>query len=194
MTLTTQKTIGRILKVNHAGEYGAIRIYRAQLWVARRLQPDLVPFLSETLSHEIDHCRRFRENMSVYKTRPCHALSLWSVGGLVLGFGTALMGRNAIMACTAAVEATVHRHLDDQIAFLIQVDDPLADLIADIRVQEIEHLEFARARLRETLLSRLINGFVSVATEIVIWLSTQGAGTRMERGLREAAKTKSIRA
>lgn len=193
MTLTTQKTIGRILKVNHAGEYGAIRIYRAQLWAARRLQPDLVPFLSETLSHEIDHCRHFRDSMGDYKTRPCHAMWLWSIGGLVLGFGTALMGRNAIMACTAAVEATVHRHLDEQIVFLTQVNDPLADLIADIREQEIEHLEFARAHLRETPLSRLIDGFVGVATETVIWLSTQGAVTRMEQALR-ASKTKSIRA
>ncbi|WP_298332139.1 demethoxyubiquinone hydroxylase family protein [Asticcacaulis sp.] len=184
MTLTTQKTIARILKVNHAGEYGAIRIYRAQLWTARWLQPDLVPFLTETLSHEIDHCRRFRESMGAYKTRPCHAMWLWSTRGWVLGLATALMGRNAVMACTAAVEGKVHRHLDEQIAFLMRVNDPLADLIADIRIQEIEHLEFARARLKETTLSRLIEAFVGIATEGVIWLSTQGAVTRMERGLR----------
>ena len=49
-------TIARILKVNHAGEYGAIRIYRAQLWMAQRLYPDVVAFLEETLSHEVHHC------------------------------------------------------------------------------------------------------------------------------------------
>lgn len=52
-----QLTVRRILKVNHAGEYGAIRIYRAQLWLARRLYPDMVAFLEETLSHEIAHWR-----------------------------------------------------------------------------------------------------------------------------------------
>lgn len=184
VTLTTQKTIAHILKVNHAGEYGAIRIYHAQLWVSTWLHPDLRTFLTETLSHEIDHCRRFRDSMNAYKTRSCRAMWLWSTGGWVLGFVTALMGRNAVMACTAAVESKVHRHLDEQIAFLMRVNDPLADLIADIRVQEIEHLEFARARLKETNVSRLIEAFVGIATESVIWLSTQGAVTRMERGLR----------
>ena len=56
-------TIARILKVNHAGEYGAIRIYRAQAWVARRIYPDLVAFLEETLRHEVLHCKMFREAM-----------------------------------------------------------------------------------------------------------------------------------
>lgn len=186
VTLTTQKTVARILKVNHAGEYGAIRIYRAQLWTARWLHRDLVPFLTKTLSHEVDHCRRFRESMSAYKTRPCCAMWLWSTGGSVLGLLTALMGRNAVMACTAAVEDKVHRHLDEQIAFLRRTNDPLADLIADIQVQEIEHLQFARARLQATPLSRVIEAFVGIATESVIWLSTQGAVTRMERGLRRS--------
>ena len=74
-------TIARILKVNHAGEYGAIRIYRAQAFVARRLHGRLLPFLSETLAHEVDHCRRFRAAMSGRGARPCRAMSLWSLGG-----------------------------------------------------------------------------------------------------------------
>lgn len=55
----SDRTIARILKVNHAGEFGAIRIYRAQLWYARKTGSDLVPFLTETLSHERVHCQRF---------------------------------------------------------------------------------------------------------------------------------------
>ncbi|MFT3996105.1 MAG: demethoxyubiquinone hydroxylase family protein [Asticcacaulis sp.] len=181
--MDAEKTIARILKVNHAGEYGAIRIYRAQLWVARRFQPDLASFLSETLAHEVDHCRRFREAMTTHRSRPCRAMWLWSTGGIVLGLATALMGRNAIMACTAAVEATVHRHLDEQIDYLTPRDRTLADLIADIRVQEIEHLDFARSHLRPTGFSRFLGSLVTTSTETVIWLSTQGAVSRMKRTL-----------
>jgi 3-demethoxyubiquinol 3-hydroxylase len=58
-----RRTTARILKVNHAGEYGAIRIYRAQEWVARKLYPDVVDFLQETLQHEIRHCFLFVDAM-----------------------------------------------------------------------------------------------------------------------------------
>src|SRR6266478_5663769 len=88
-------TIARILKVNHAGEYGAIRIYRAQISVAKRLYPDIAPFLAETLSHENNHCAMFRAAMPQRDARPCRIMALWGNGGLVLGFLTALLGVKA---------------------------------------------------------------------------------------------------
>ena len=69
MNAADQLTVARILKVNHAGEHGAIRIYRAQAWVARRLYPDLVEFLEETLAHEIQHCAIFRETVDALLAR-----------------------------------------------------------------------------------------------------------------------------
>jgi 3-demethoxyubiquinol 3-hydroxylase len=71
--------IARILKVNHAGEYGAIRIYRAQVLVARRFYPDVVAFLEETLAHEINHCAMFRNAMPTRDVRPCRATVLWAM-------------------------------------------------------------------------------------------------------------------
>jgi ubiquinone biosynthesis monooxygenase Coq7 len=180
-----QRTIARILKVNHAGEYGAIRIYGAQLMMARALYPDLVPFLTGTLEHEQSHCRRFRDAMTTRQARPCYAMWCWGIGGSLLGFATAAMGRNAIMACTKAVEQTVHVHLDEQIRFLAGRDGELQALIADIQVEEDAHLDHARRHIRATPLTRAIEAFVNVATGIVIWLSTQGAVTRMVRDLRE---------
>src|SRR4029079_12619982 len=118
-------TIARILKVNHAGEHGAIRIYRAQIWVARWLYPDVVAFLEETLAHEVRHCAMFRAAMPARDARPCRIMSLWGNGGFVLGFLTALMGRQGIWICTAAVEAAVHRHLGDQLQFLSERDPEL---------------------------------------------------------------------
>ncbi len=179
LTRPERLTIARILKVNHAGEFGAIRIYRAQLWLARRYMPDLVPFLEETLAHEIAHCRRFREAMTERQARPCMAMSLWGTGGSVLGLATALMGRNAVMACTKAVEQTVHRHLDDQLRFLRGRDEALRAIIAAIQIEENQHLGYAAARLTPSPFNRLIEAIVDVSTEIVIWLSTQGAVSRM---------------
>lgn len=181
-----RRTISRILTVNHAGEYGAIRIYRAQLGLSRHLHPDLVPFLEETLTHEIEHCRRFLAVMPSHASRPCRAMWLWGLGGTALGCLTTLMGRNAVYACTKAVEQTVHHHLDAQILFLTDRDANLCALISDIQIEEQKHLDHAGAHLTPSPLNAAIESVVNVATAAVIWLSTQGAVNRMDRDLREA--------
>ncbi len=186
LTAEDRRTLSRILKVNHAGEYGAIRIYRAQLWLARRLHSDLVPFLEETLAHEVQHCRHFVDAMPSHGSRPCRAMWLWGLGGSALGVFTALMGRNAVFACTKAVEQTVHRHLDAQIAFLAARDAALCDLIAGIQVEERQHLDHAAGQLAPSPLNRAIESVVNLSTAIVIWLSTQGAVGRMEKALHRA--------
>lgn len=179
----TRTAIARILKVNHAGEYGAIRIYKAQLFIAQILHPDLVPFLTKTLADEISHCILFRDAMTPRGARPCSAMWLWSWGGYALGLGTALMGRNGIMLCTEAVEDAVHHHMNDQIAFLSGKDDALKDLIETIKIEELEHLHFAQQHIRHTPLTR--KGFKAIyaVTEILICLSTQGGLGRMKRDL-----------
>ena len=182
-----RRTISRILKVNHAGEYGAIRIYRAQLAVARRLRSPLVAFLEDTLTHEVEHCRRFLAAMPSRRSRPCRTMWLWGLGGTALGAITALMGRNATYACTKAVEQTVHHHLEAQLLFLADRDAELHALIADIQVEEQSHLDYATAHLTPSPLNGAIEAVVNVATSVVIWLSTQGAVSRMERDLRARA-------
>jgi ubiquinone biosynthesis monooxygenase Coq7 len=182
-----QLTIGRILKVNHAGEYGAIRIYQAQLCVARRRYPDIVPFLDETLGHEIEHCALFRNAMPKRRAKPCRVLSLWGNGGLVLGLLTALLGRQAIWICTEAVEATVHQHLDDQLYFLQSRDAELHALISGIQQEELHHLHYASERITSrSWWTRLLRATISMATETVIWLSTWGDSTRMAKDLATA--------
>jgi 3-demethoxyubiquinol 3-hydroxylase len=184
-------SIARILKVNHAGEYGAIRIYRAQIWVARRLYPDVVAFLEETLGHEINHCAMFRSAMPQRGAGPCRATVLWGNGGLILGFLTALMGREGIWICTAAVEGAVHKHLDDQLFFLRDKDPELHALIDAIQAEELHHLNYAEERVRSrSLWARSLSGFISAATDTVIWLSTWGDSTRMARDLAAARASK----
>lgn len=177
------RTIARILKVNHAGEYGASRLYRAQLDVSRLRYPDLVPFLEQTLAHEQEHCAKFKAAMPARDARSCAAMPLWGVGGYLLGLLTASMGRNAVMVCTAAVEATVHRHLEDQIRFLEDRDEELRRLILAIQVDELQHLGYAEQRLRQGPVARLLYRSVEIVTEALIFLSTQGDVVRMTKAI-----------
>ena len=187
MNAAERLTIARILKVNHAGEHGAIRIYRAQIWVARWLYPDVVAFLEETLAHEVRHCAMFRAAMPARDARPCRIMSLWGNGGFVLGFLTALMGRQGIWICTAAVEAAVHRHLEDQLHFLSDRDPELHALILAIQVEELSHLHHAMERIAIAgFWPRALGAFISWSTDVAIWLSTWGDSTRMSRELAAA--------
>lgn len=191
-------TVARIVRVNHAGEFGAIRIYSAQITVAARRYPDVVPELADMLAHERKHCAAFEAAMPARNSRPCRIMALWSWGGWLLGFLTALMGRQAIWICTAAVEAAVHRHLDDQLHFLQGRDGELRDVILSIREEELAHLQHAEARIAGTGMdSRALHRLITFATDAVIWLSTWGDSSRMARDLQRSgaapgARTPSI--
>jgi ubiquinone biosynthesis monooxygenase Coq7 len=180
-------TVARIVRVNHAGEFGAIRIYSAQIAIAKQRFPDIVPALETMLGHERSHCAMFHAVMPERQSRPCRVMSFWSWGGWWLGFLTALAGRRPIWICTAAVESAVHRHLDDQLHFLKGRDAQLHDIIESIREEEESHLHHAEDSIgRLGPADRLLYGFIALATDTVIWLSTWGDSTRMSRALREA--------
>ena len=181
----TARIVRRILRVNHAGEQGAISIYGAQIALAKARYPDLLPWLQETLEHEKRHRTTFLELMSRRATTPCPAVSVWSVGGAVLGFVTALFGRLGVIVCTAAVERTVHKHLIEQIAYLSGRDDELAAGIRNVQVEEDAHLAFAEARHDPAApLARLLSATVSVVTEVLIWVATRGDSMRLNAALR----------
>jgi ubiquinone biosynthesis monooxygenase Coq7 len=182
-------TVARILKVNHAGEHGAIRIYSAQIGVAKRWFPDMVPALAEMLGHERQHRAKFFAAMPARGSRPCRIMSLWSLGGSLLGLLTALAGRQSIWVCTAAVEAAVHRHLDDQLHFLSGRDADLHAIILSIREEELAHLRQALDHIPDLgPMQRALQATISSATDVLIWLSTWGDSTRMARDLRLAAQ------
>lgn len=185
MTPAETLSVARIAKVNHAGEYGAIRIYGAQIAVSRLLWPNLVPMVSELQRHEVIHCQLFRDAMRVRATRPCNAMFFWSWGGFALGFVTALLGPKAIWACTEAVEDTVHHHMTAQLDFLRMRDAQLFDLISSIRDEEQGHLDLAiREKGNASAFSRVLEGLVRASVNTVVWLSTWGASSRMSSDLR----------
>ncbi|ESQ82063.1 hypothetical protein AEAC466_19280 [Asticcacaulis sp. AC466] len=179
--------VADILRVDHAGECGAIRIYQAQLWVARWRAPDLDDFLSRTLADEIGHRDRFNALMTARGVRPCRLLGAWGLGGAVLGFVTAVMGRRAILLCTASVERCVHRHLEEQIHWLRARDAAVAEAITAIQVEELAHLDFAEAHggIAQTAWQKALDWGVTTATDCLIWLSSYGASARLVRWVRE---------
>ena len=177
-----QKTGARILKVNHAGEHGAIRIYGAQILVARKLYPEIVDKLTEMRGHEIEHLRLFNEAMIKQSTRPCRALFLWAWGGWCLGLVTALLGRRMIWICTEAVEQAVHHHLDDQLRYLKSRNLDLHQTILSIQSEELSHLENARTnRGAIGTFNKIAVQTVATITDILIWMSTSGDSAKLAR-------------
>ena len=183
-----QKTIARILKVNHAGEHGAIRIYGAQLIIAHRFYPDIVAELTKMRGHEVEHHKLFLDAMPTRNARPCRLLFLWAWGGWLLGFFTAILGRNMIWICTEAVEDAVHRHLKDQLLFLETRDLELCGLIKSIQIEELSHLENAKTNQSVSNgFGRIALRFVAFVTDVLIWMSTSGDSLRLSREIRTAA-------
>jgi 3-demethoxyubiquinol 3-hydroxylase len=181
-------SIARIARVNHAGEYGAIRIYGAQQAVARLFWPEVATKIAALRDHEIEHCRLFREAMRQRDIRPCRAMYFWSIGGYALGAVTAILGRKMIWACTEAVEDTVHHHLSAQLHYLHARDAALFTLIQDIQTEEEGHLSLAIAEKGvPNPLTRAAEAVVRASVHLVVWLSTWGGSARMRRDLLGAA-------
>ena len=120
---TSLDTPKKILKVNHAGEFGAVNIYRSQLFVAKIFMKDMVPQIEEFLSDEKRHLDIFWKEIQKRNGVKCKSYWLCGVGGYFMGFISALLGKRGIMACTWAVESVVVNHLHSQIEYLSQKQD-----------------------------------------------------------------------
>jgi 3-demethoxyubiquinol 3-hydroxylase len=179
--LAHRRITANILRVNHAGEYGAIRIYQGQLWVAKWRAADLVPTLREILDHEKRHRTLFSSLMKAHSITPCRTLAIWGVGGFSLGLVTGLLGRQAILTCTAAVERIVHRHLDDQLRWLGESEPDITEAIAAVQAEELGHLDWAESGRSRP--GGALDGLIAFATGTLIWLSTYGASGRMRKAI-----------
>ncbi|MDA0338585.1 MAG: demethoxyubiquinone hydroxylase family protein [Proteobacteria bacterium] len=161
-----------ILKVDHAGEYGAIRIYRAQILVARLLGYRCLGYLREMLAHEKTHFAGFDQLARQRASRTCKGLCLWAVGGYALGTFTALFGPTGIWARTFAVERTVNRHLAEQLVWARSWDEPLRQIVSSIIEDEESHRDEAESAFPDRSIARcVLVPTVSASTEFAIWLS-----------------------
>jgi len=160
----------RVLKVNHAGEHGAVNIYRAQLFLARWTAPAMVAELREFKSHEERHRRVFGAELERRSVRRCRSYLLCGAGGWVLGLVSGLCGAGAIAATTVAIERVVLAHMSSQV-WRLQVEDELA--VAAIRsVIDEERAHHDRSISRGAgagFWAAVLGPVVSGSTELVIW-------------------------
>jgi ubiquinone biosynthesis monooxygenase Coq7 len=169
----TIREVERIIRVDHAGEYGAINIYKAQAMISRVFYPDIVYKLEEMLSHEEEHYATFNSLLMRRSTRSCFALPLWAWGGFLLGLMTACLGRNAIWTCTNAIETSVLQHLKHQLNFLKVHDFEAYQAVLSIKADEEAHQELGASQSVKSWLSTPVFFIVTRSTQLVIWLSTK---------------------
>jgi ubiquinone biosynthesis monooxygenase Coq7 len=164
--------IARILRVDHAGEYGATRIYEGQLDVlGRGPAAGEIRRMGET---EKRHLSRFDQLLNERRVRPTLLHPLWTVAGYALGAATALLGERAAMACTLAVEDIIDEHYHQQARYLGGTDPALRDEVLAFRGDEIAHRETAMVHGAEDAAGyELISAAIKAGSRLAIWLSTR---------------------
>lgn len=161
----------RIIKVNHAGEHGAIGIYTGQILMARLTAPKMIAELREFRSHEKRHRAVFGAELDRRGRRRCRSYWLCGVGGFALGSMTSLLGSSAIAATTTAVESVVLRHLEHQITVLQGHDPAAVSAISSIVAEEQQHHDQSLGHAQAgAFWPRVLTSIVSASTEAVIWL------------------------
>lgn len=166
------RLIDRVLRVDHAGEYGATRIYAGQLAFLKDAKARAK--VEHMLAQEVVHLEKFEQLMKERKARPTALLPVWHVAGYAMGAATALMGTKAAMACTVAVESVINEHYAAQHKQLGADEQELADTIEVFRKEEMEHHDTGLAEGAEAApLHPLIHHGVTSATRLAIWLSSR---------------------
>jgi len=161
------------LRVDHAGELGAVWIYRGQhaVFNAARGKSDMASQVKEMEGHEAVHLKAFDALLNTRQVRPTLMTPLWRLAGFALGAGTALLGEKAAHACTEAVETVIEGHYADQIRDLSVREPELADQLATFRADELAHRDHAieagaRSAPGYDLLSTVIQAGCRVAIKL----------------------------
>ena len=145
MKKTNQKTLEEIIRVDHAGERGAIKIYEGQLLALKTIKQDndLKDKIEKMKEQEKEHLEYFEKEIQKRKIKPTYLLPLWDVMSVALGFGTALLGKKAAMLCTASVEVVIEDHYQNQLKKIGSDEKDLKEKIEKFKVDEVEHKNMA---------------------------------------------------
>ena len=145
MEKTNQKTLEEIIRVDHAGERGAIKIYEGQLLALNTVKQDLSlkEKIEKMKEHEKEHLEYFEKEIQKRKIKPTYLLPLWDLMGITLGFTTAILGKKAAMLCTASVEEVIENHYENQLVKLGKDEKELKDKIKIFKCDEIDHKNIA---------------------------------------------------
>lgn len=165
-------SLARMLRVNHAGEYGAKRIYAGQIAVLGHTP--IGPELRHMAAQEQVHLDAFNRLLPEHGVRPTALLPLWHLAGFALGATTALMGERAAMACTVAVESVITEHYNAQIAQPEQVGPELQHLLTQFRDEEMEHHDTGLAHGAEDApFYTALSGLIRHGCKAAIWLAAR---------------------
>ena len=145
MEKTDKKILEEIIRVDHAGERGAIKIYEGQLLALNTIKQDekLKTIIEEMKEHEKVHLQYFEKEIQKRKMKPTYLLPLWDLAGIALGFGTALLGKKAAMLCTASVEEVIEDHYQNQLKKIGDDEKDLKKKIEKFKGEEINHKNIA---------------------------------------------------
>ena len=141
----TDNKVEEFIRVDHAGERGAVKIYEGQLLALNTIVKDdnLKKTIEDMKEHEIEHCQFFETEIKRRNIKPTKFLPLWDLLGVGLGFGSTLLGKKAAMLCTASVEEVIDKHYLDQINQLGPEEKELKKKITKFRQDELDHKNIA---------------------------------------------------
>ncbi len=141
----TDNKVEEFIRVDHAGERGAVKIYEGQLLALNTIVKDdnLKKTIEDMKEHEIEHCQFFETEIKKRNIKPTKFLPLWDLLGVGLGFGSTLLGKKAAMLCTASVEEVIDKHYLNQINQLGPEEKELKKKITKFRQDELDHKDIA---------------------------------------------------
>lgn len=171
--LSKKEMLERMIRVDHAGEYGAVRIYEGQLAVLGKRGVDTAE-IEHMAEQERVHLDKFDGLVRERRVRPTALMPLWHMAGFALGAGTALLGEKAAHACTVAVEETINEHYAEQVAQLdAEGDEPdLRNTFEKFRLEELEHRDTALQNGAEEAPGyEALKLAVRTGSKLAIWLS-----------------------
>lgn len=167
---THEQLVDEVIRVDHAGEYGAQRIYAGQLAVLKRHAS--APAIQHMADQETAHLERFNQLMRERGARPTALMPLWHMLGFAMGAGTALLGEKAAMACTVAVERVIAEHYAEQDSALPGEEKELKETIRQFRAEELEHHDIGLEHgAEQTPFYDALSAGMAGATRMAIWLS-----------------------
>ena len=141
----TNTKVEEFIRVDHAGERGAVKIYEGQLLALNTIvkNDNLKKIIEDMKKHETEHCEFFESEIKKRDIKPTKFLPLWDLLGVGLGFGSTLLGKKAAMLCTASVEEVIDKHYLDQINQLGLEEKELKKKITKFRQDELDHKDIA---------------------------------------------------
>tara|TARA_Y100001936_G_C15849583_1_gene546459 strand:+ start:153 stop:686 length:534 start_codon:yes stop_codon:yes gene_type:complete len=145
MAKTNKKKLEEFIRVDHAGERGAVKIYEGQLLALNTIVKDenLKKTIEDMRIHEKEHCQYFENEIKKRNIKPTKLLPLWDLLGIGLGFGSTILGKKAAMLCTASVEEVIDEHYKNQIEQLESDEKILKEKIIKFRSDELHHKDIA---------------------------------------------------